>query len=316
MGKFEREARKMMKVKRGSKMAHVINSATFLVLFIALSYGAASFKQTAACTAIFKSCTKSSSIGKFISVTIGLHNFKDALQIFLRVILASFLRDGLMNAWMPSLQEHYVKKGLGEQIKKTAFDSSWIDDNFEGASTERKQSLIARILGLGLFIIRKLLKFSKFLILSVFGTFQALTCLFVHTVCGTVYFGVRSAVTSVFSVVLLVCNCIQIVLRTIHFVYKTIFESSLLLVSRVTHDCSLLAFEVVEHSQVKRNENLLNVSAGINGLISESGDAISVAEKVSRYNLTSDSDQTSVGDEMVVSQKIRKVGSRKRLISK
>ena len=88
---------------------------------------------------------------------------------------------------------------------------------------------------------------------------------------------------------------IQIVLRSVHFIYRHVFEQGLLIMSRFTSDMSHLTLEVVNLSDIKSGENLLRgtTEATSDIAVSESGDSNqsldSVVRRVSHYKVSSDS---------------------------
>ena len=155
--------------------------------------------------------------------------------MFFRIIVASFVKDAIIAAWIPSMHATVVKPKVGDRIKdwvlscldpkwyytgrfwpnkvliinnstkNETFDDSWVPEN------DRNKPTLAKDIGnMVIFCSRKIVKWSQFLFLSGVGTCQALACLLVHLVSGIAYFGMRSFITTVFSILLLACNCVQV----------------------------------------------------------------------------------------------------------
>ena len=104
----------------------------------------------------------------------------------------------------------FLSLKLNNSTKNETFDDSWVSEN------DRNKPTIAKDIGSSvIFCARKIVKWSQFLFLSGVGTCQAVACLLVHLVSGIAYFGMRSFITTVFSVLLLVCNCVQVIVSSL-----------------------------------------------------------------------------------------------------
>lgn len=138
-----------------------------------------------------------------------LHSGRDLLTLLVRIIFASFVKDATIAAWIPSMHATVVNAKIGERIKRETFADTWV--KLDEHEPDRTPTLFAYIGKVIIFAGRKLVKWAQFFFLSGAGTAQAIGCLIIHAIAGTAYFGARSLVLSLFSLLLLICNCVQVV---------------------------------------------------------------------------------------------------------
>ena len=176
------------------------------MFFMMSSYGAALFDSNSKCAALFTACPTRSLLSRLFRLRVG--SGRDCLILLVRIILASFVKDATIAAWIPSMHATVVNAKIGERIKRETFADTWV--KADEVEPNRSPTLFAYLGKTVIFAGRKIVKWAQFLFLSGVGTAQAFGCLFIHTISGTAYFGARSLVLSVFSLLLLICNCIQV----------------------------------------------------------------------------------------------------------
>jgi hypothetical protein len=255
-----------------TKVIQGVNVAVFIIIFFLSSYVLQnSYSTDQAKKSLFgylhfstRRNKNSNFIKKFVDISQILHNFYDFFcqnfcikcrnDIYIlaaRIVLSSFLKDGIVSVLMPNVYQSKLKPKLTENIQGRTFEPTWIPKSDVVATNHVSPvySILSTFLPMARFVggtIHHILD----------GMRNWLT--YVFDICGRLVVGLTSysfrttlCSLSVFFLIPLFIG--QTLLRLTRRLYN-FFELLLTMVGRVVNDLSLLQIDVIKSTNLSHGE--------------------------------------------------------------